>query len=78
MVWFLITVVSLIAVLALLALVVLVGLFVDDAGAEHAMNEQALIELEVRRAERRLHEIARDSFQGMLDEARRHNIGRAS
>ncbi len=32
--------------------------------------------MEVRKAEHRLHDIARNSFQTMLDEARSHGSGR--
>ena len=36
------------------------------------------IEMEVRRTEHRLHDIARNSFQAMLDEARSHSSGRTN
>jgi len=65
MVWFLIVVLAVVLVLALLVL-----LAVFAAASEVRENEQALIELHLRRAERQLHEIARDGFAAMLDEAR--------
>ena len=39
--------------------------------SDETENERARIETEVRRAERHLHDIARNSFQAMLEEARR-------
>ena len=72
MAWFLIIVLAVVAVLALLALLGLVALVTDDAE-----SERARIELEVRRAERRLHDIAHHSFQAMLEEARSHDRGRS-
>jgi hypothetical protein len=60
----LIHILALIGLLTLIT-VVLAVLFGDDAEAERAR-----IELEVRRAERRLHDVASQSFQAMLDEAR--------
>jgi len=65
MAWFLIAVLSVIVVLALLAVVVLASYIGDDGEAERAR-----IEMEVRRAERRLHDLASRSFESMLDEAR--------
>lgn len=70
MTWFLIIVLAVIA-LALLAALVLPSFLTDDAEAERAR-----IELEVRGAERRLHDIARNSFQAMLEEARANDRGR--
>ena len=65
MTWFLIVVLALTALLALLAVLGLVAYHYDEAALE-----QARIEREVHTAERRLHDIARDSFQSMLEEAR--------
>jgi len=65
MTWFLIVVLAIVVVLALLAVLVLIGLQIDDTD-----SEKARIEMEVRRAERRLHDVARGSFQAMLEEAR--------
>jgi type II secretory pathway pseudopilin PulG len=65
MTWLLIAVLAIVTVLALLAVVVLAA-YVGG----NAESEQARIEVEVRRAERQLHDIARDGFAAMLDEAR--------
>jgi len=65
MTWFLITVLSLVVVLALIAVVLLIGYVTDEMD-----DERARIDLEVRRAERQLHDIARHSFESMLSEAR--------
>lgn len=67
MTWFLIVVLTVVALLALLAVIVMVALVADDSEAERAR-----IEMEVRRAERRIHDVASQSFQAMLDEARAH------
>jgi hypothetical protein len=67
MTWFLIVVLSIVALLALLAVLFLAALAGDDAELERAR-----IEMEVRQAERRLHDIASNSFRAMLDEARAH------
>lgn len=72
MTWFLIVVLTIVVLLALLAVLVLVSVMADDDGE----SERARIEMEVRRAEHRLHDIARNSFQSMLDEARLHGHGR--
>jgi hypothetical protein len=72
MTWFLIVVLAVVVVLALLSVLVLVAFFTDDS-----QSERARIEMEVRRAEHRLHDIARNSFQAMLEEARAHGRGRA-
>jgi hypothetical protein len=73
MAWFLIIVLALLLALALLAVLGLVALMTDDAE-----SERARIEMEVRRAERRLHDIAHHSFQAMLEEARSHDrVGRS-
>lgn len=71
MTWFLITVLAVVVFLALLAVLVLASLVVEDDQAV----ERARIEMEVRQAEHRLHDIARHSFQAMLDEARLHHFG---
>lgn len=65
MIWFLIIVLTVALVLALLAVILLTP---DAAGAEQF--EQARLEAEVRRAERRLHDMAGQSFEAMLIEAR--------
>ena len=72
MTWFLIVVLTVVVLLALLAVLVLASLVVEDDEAA----ERARIEMEVRRAERRLHDVASSSFQAMLDEARSHGFGR--
>ena len=66
--WVLIVALIVVSLLALLAVFVLADLLADDIEAERAR-----IEMETRRAERRLHDIARESFQAMLDEARAHD-----
>jgi hypothetical protein len=71
MVWFLVIVLSLVAV-ALAAVVVMAAAW----GSEDKESELARIEMEVRRAERRLHDVARDSFAAMLNEARAHERAR--
>jgi hypothetical protein len=67
MLWFLIVILGLVAL-------ALAGVFVLTAASDgnESESELARIELEVRRAERRLHDVARDSFAAMLDEARSH------
>lgn len=65
MVWFLIVVLAGALVLALLLLGVLVRLPTEDR-----MTEEELIGQQQRSAERQLHDIARDGFVAMLDEAR--------
>ena len=58
----------------LLVALALVAVFVLAAwGFDETESERARIELEVRRAERRLHDVARDSFAAMLDEARAYD-----
>lgn len=71
MAWFLIIVLTLVVVLALLAVLFLSVLLTD-----YAESDRARIEAEVRSAERRLHDIAHNSFAAMLDEARAHGHGR--
>jgi hypothetical protein len=71
MAWFLIVVLALVVALALLAVLFLAVLLTD-----YAESDRARIEVEVRSAERRLHEIAHNSFAAMLDEARAHDRGR--
>jgi hypothetical protein len=68
MLWFLIIALALVA-LALTATFVIAVWRYDETDPE---SERARIEMEVRRAERRLHDVARDSFAAMLDEARSH------
>lgn len=70
MTWFLIVVLAVVVLGALLAVLVLAALLADEAETE---TEHARIEMEVRRAERRLHDVARNSFEAMLDEARTHD-----
>lgn len=74
MTWFLIVVLAIVVVLALLAVLTVLSMLTEDD--EEA--ERARIEMEVRRAEHRLHDIARNSFQAMLDEARSHSSGRTN
>ncbi len=64
MTWFLIVLLA-IVLLALLAVVARGAFQSNETEAERAQ-----IEMDVRRAERRLHQIARDSFLAMLEEAR--------
>ncbi|MGH3084218.1 MAG: hypothetical protein ACRDNP_09200 [Gaiellaceae bacterium] len=61
---FLIYVLAFVGLLALVA-VALAVLFSDDTELERAR-----IEMEVRQAERRIHNIARETFRAMLEEAR--------
>jgi hypothetical protein len=70
MAWFLIVVLTIVAVLALLAILALAGSLTDDTELERRR-----IEMEVHRAERHLHDLARNSFQAMLEEARTHGRG---
>jgi hypothetical protein len=71
MTWFLIIVLAATTLLALLALLGLLAYHYDEASVE-----QARIEREVRTAERRLHDIARDSFESMLQETRAGHVVR--
>lgn len=71
MAWFLIVVLTLVTVLALLAVFAMAAVLGDDSEA----TERARIEMEVRRAERRLHDVASETFQSMIDEARAHGHG---
>jgi hypothetical protein len=60
-------------VLAFIGLVALIATVVAVLADDDAdLDERALIEFHVRSAERRLHDIARTSFERMLDEARAH------
>ena len=68
MIWFLIVCLSLVA-LALAATFVIAVWRYEETEPD---TDLARIEMEVRRAERRLHDVARDSFAAMLDEARSH------
>ena len=72
MTWFLIVVLTIVVLLALLAVLVLAAFLADETEAERAR-----IEMEVRRAERRLHDVASNTFRAMLDEARDHDRGTA-
>jgi hypothetical protein len=58
----------LLAIVGLYGLMSVLGFLIDDSEAERAR-----IEMEVRRAERRLHDIASNTFQAMLNEARAHD-----
>jgi Tfp pilus assembly protein PilE len=69
MVWFLIIVLAVVAVLALLAILGF-AVWLSEAAPE---DDAARIEWEVRRAERRLHDVASDAFASMLEEARGHS-----
>ncbi len=64
MVWLLIIVLSGVLLLASLTVFLLVGYLTDERDSE------VLVELQTRRAERQLHELARNGFERMLDEAR--------
>lgn len=68
MAWFLIVVLTLVVLMALLAVLILTAYL----AVSKEKVERARIEMEVRRAERRLHDVASNSFQAMLDEARAH------
>jgi L-cystine uptake protein TcyP (sodium:dicarboxylate symporter family) len=59
-------------VLALVALPFAAVFVLAALGVDESENELARIEMEVRRAERRLNDVARDSFAAMLEEARSH------
>ena len=63
---FLIIVLTMAVLLALAAVLVLAGFAANDA-------QKAQVEMEIRRAERRLHDIARETFEAMLHEARSHD-----
>jgi len=65
MLWFLVVVMALVVVLALLLV-----LAVFAVGSEIENDEQARIDAQVRRAERQLHDVARDGFAAMLAQAR--------
>lgn len=65
MTWFLVVVLTVALILAMLAVLLLTP---DASNAEQL--EQARFEAEVRRAERRLHDMASESFEAMLIEAR--------
>lgn len=65
MAWFLAAGLAAVPLLVLLAVIIRDAFFGDDGDAERFR-----IEMEIRRAERRIHEVARDSFQAMLNEAR--------
>jgi hypothetical protein len=68
MAWFLIVMLTLIVLGALLGVLVLAARL-----AEGTEDERLRIDMEVRRAERRLHDIASNTFRSMLDEARDHD-----
>jgi type II secretory pathway pseudopilin PulG len=65
MAWLLIILLAVISIVALLAVLVLAGIVGDEAEAERVR-----VEMEVRRAERQLHDLARTSFEAMLNAAR--------
>jgi len=65
--WGLIAAVGLLVVLAIIAVLFMAAYISDETESERTRNE-----MEVRRAERKLHQIARERFQAMLDEARAH------
>jgi hypothetical protein len=65
MTWFLIVVLTVAVLGSLLAVLILAAAIADDSE-----SERTRIEMEVRRAERRLHDVARSTFEAMLDEAR--------
>jgi NADH:ubiquinone oxidoreductase subunit 3 (subunit A) len=75
MMWFLLIIVAIVALIALAAVVVLALLLAPD---DNEAAEAARIEAEVRLAERRLHDISRQTFQAMLEEARAHDHTRVS
>lgn len=72
MTWFLIVVLTVVVIGALLTVLVLAALLVDEAEVERTR-----IEMEVRRAERRLHDLASSSFEAMLAEARGGSHGQS-
>jgi uncharacterized membrane protein len=61
----------------LLAFVVVVAfmtiLVLADIAYERVESDKARLEIEVRHAERRLHDLARTSFENMLREARKRD-----
>lgn len=65
MLWFAVAALAVVAVLALL-LVLVVFAFAGDIQPD----EHTLIEVQTRRAERQLHDIAREGFAAMLEAAR--------
>ena len=70
MVWLLIVVLSGAVLIASLSVFLLIGSLTEEP------NHELLIELQTRRAERRLHDLASKSFEAMLNEARSHSLGR--
>ncbi len=66
MLWLLVSVLVVITLAAVLGLVVLTRM----TSHESRLLEYARIEAETRRAERQVHNLASDAFQGMLEEAR--------
>jgi uncharacterized membrane protein len=75
MAWFLIVVLAVVFVATVLAIV---GLAAFLAQRTSAQAEAARIEFEARAAERRVHEIARNAFTAMLEEARARSRGGVS
>jgi hypothetical protein len=68
MLWFLVTMLVILLVLAGAAIFLLAEVVADDR------EQEALrIEVETRRAERRIHDVASSAFQAMLDTARAHD-----
>jgi len=75
MTWFLIIVLAVVFVATVLAIVALAGFLAHRSSLQ---AEAARIDFEARRAERRLHEIGRNAFAAMLDEARARGHGEVS
>jgi len=68
MAWLLIIALVLVTLLALIVILALAGLL--SACQE---QEAERVEVEVRRAERHIHNVARDAFRSMLESAREHD-----
>jgi hypothetical protein len=60
----------LIHTLAVIGMLALIAVVLAVVRSDKRDLERAYIDLEVRRAERRIHDIARQSFVAMLEEAR--------
>lgn len=72
MMWFLLIIV---AGVALIALSAVIWLALRLTSAHEEIGEAARIEAETRLAERRVHDISRETFQRMLEAARSHGDG---
>ncbi|HLK17193.1 MAG TPA: hypothetical protein VKT78_20485 [Fimbriimonadaceae bacterium] len=68
MLWFIVVVLAIVVVMALGAVIL-----VSASHHQGLLDEEIRIELEVRRAERQLHDIARTGLNAMIDEVRSHH-----